>query len=402
MNHKELKDVFAAVLVISLKNRADRRRALLKNLKACRWPFKKPTFVEAVSLDRCKLPGNWLDFPGAYAGVRSHLKAAQLALQHHKRGGLVMVLEDDAEFPKDFAERFMKFVSDIPDDWDCLMPGWIPAGVNVWRINNRVCKARFVWGLHCYIMRQPMLDAWIEALEKNHCSGDQTISSLMARFHVYVPNESLCQQAIGTSDIDPRKAAKPKTKDVFCAELPQSRMEFGNLLGQLKLDGAGLEIGVKDGKYSHHLVKHSGLSKIYLLDAWKHFPESDYEDGANDSQKVQDARYRQVLKQMKPYGKRVQVLRGDSRKLHKKFADGSLDFVFIDANHSYDAVLEDLRNFAPKVRRGGIVSGHDFANQVRPGSVIEVKRAVEDYCRERGIELHITPEPWPSWWFLKT
>lgn len=49
----------------------------------------------------------------------------------------------------------------------------------------------------------------------------------------------------------------------------------------------------------------------------------------------------------------------------KQFADASLDFVYIDANHSYEAVKEDIAIWRPKVRAGGFIGGHDYAPEHR-------------------------------------
>lgn len=57
---------------------------------------------------------------------------------------------------------------------------------------------------------------------------------------------------------------------------------------------------------------------------------------------------------------RVQVIRECSWEAADHVADGVLDFVFIDADHSYDAVCKDIKAWRPKVRGGGLISGHDY------------------------------------------
>lgn len=54
--------------------------------------------------------------------------------------------------------------------------------------------------------------------------------------------------------------------------------------------------------------------------------------------------------------------------------DGSLDFVFIDADHSYESVKEDIQHWAPKVRPGGWIGGHDY-NKKWPGVIRAVDEA---------------------------
>ncbi len=56
----------------------------------------------------------------------------------------------------------------------------------------------------------------------------------------------------------------------------------------------------------------------------------------------------------------VEVLVGNSRVAHEEFQNGSLDLVFIDANHSYEGIKADIENFLPKIRHGGHIGGHDY------------------------------------------
>ncbi len=62
----------------------------------------------------------------------------------------------------------------------------------------------------------------------------------------------------------------------------------------------------------------------------------------------------------KHYSERVRIIRGDSADSAKFVEDGSLDFVFIDADHTYEGCLRDIHAWTPKVRSGGMVSGHDL------------------------------------------
>lgn len=62
----------------------------------------------------------------------------------------------------------------------------------------------------------------------------------------------------------------------------------------------------------------------------------------------------------KHYPERVRIIRGDSADSAQFVEDGSLDFVFIDADHTYEGCLRDIHAWTPKVRSGGMVSGHDL------------------------------------------
>ncbi len=60
-----------------------------------------------------------------------------------------------------------------------------------------------------------------------------------------------------------------------------------------------------------------------------------------------------------------------------------LDFVFIDAAHDYQSVLDDIRVWLPKVRSGGILSGHDYSDTF-PGVVQSVREVLGDKPTRRG------------------
>jgi len=78
---------------------------------------------------------------------------------------------------------------------------------------------------------------------------------------------------------------------------------------------------------------------------------------------------------------RAVFIRKFSKDAVLDFADGSLDIVFIDANHKYDFVKEDIALWYPKVRSGGILSGHDYSPRLFHG---DVKKAVDEFCDVHG------------------
>jgi predicted O-methyltransferase YrrM len=98
----------------------------------------------------------------------------------------------------------------------------------------------------------------------------------------------------------------------------------------------------------------------------------------------------------------------------EKVADNSLDFVYIDSDHSYDFVMLDIIKWGRKVKKGGIISGHDyFYDKNTSGRRAKVTQAVNDYANVHGIKFYITDENhfvgrsknnsdyYPSWFFVK-
>ncbi len=87
---------------------------------------------------------------------------------------------------------------------------------------------------------------------------------------------------------------------------------------------------------------------------------------------------------------RCWVFDGDSREQAARVPDESLDFVFIDAGHSYAAVRADIDAWWPKVKRGGWFGGHDY-HEHHPGVIQAVQERFGD---NRGLVL----EPFAIWW----
>ena len=72
---------------------------------------------------------------------------------------------------------------------------------------------------------------------------------------------------------------------------------------------------------------------------------------------------------------RVRVIEGSTHDAADQVEDASLDFVFIDAGHGYEAVRDDIARWEPKVREGGALMGHDYDPQRHPGVVAAVQEA---------------------------
>jgi len=181
------------------------------------------------------------------------------------------------------------------------------------------------------------------------------------------------------------------------------REQFPLLIDDLNLSGSGIEIGVGLAKFSKILLE-SNLSTIYLLDAWKEFSELDYKDSSNRPQKEQDDKYDYVVKEMSKYGDRVKIIRKDCREAVLEFNDNFFDYIYIDANHEYEYVKNDILSWYPKLKNGGIFSGHDYMDGTNRMGTYGVKSAVDEFCKNIGqtpIITRGTRRCPPSWYFVK-
>lgn len=121
------------------------------------------------------------------------------------------------------------------------------------------------------------------------------------------------------------------------------------------------EIGVKNGNYSKFIALRNP-SELYLIDCWAHIPgDSVYStaDRANVEDAKQEVRYQQVVKRYKD-NESVSILRGMSGDVAPQVPNGSLDAVYIDADHSFEGCFEDLKDWAKKIGPGGFIWGHDY------------------------------------------
>lgn len=141
-------------------------------------------------------------------------------------------------------------------------------------------------------------------------------------------------------------------------EIALNREGLAWLFNKLRFK-SGAEIGVEQGEYSERLVIANPEVTLHLIDAWAAY--KGYRDHV--SQSKLDGFLQSVKTRMAPYNneiRKVHILRKFSVEAAKEFDNESLDFVYIDANHEFSHVVADLAAWVPKVRVGGIVSGHDF------------------------------------------
>lgn len=143
----------------------------------------------------------------------------------------------------------------------------------------------------------------------------------------------------------------------------------------------GAEIGVWEGGYSEQLCSANPSLKLTCVDPWE--TQRDYREVKNDGRRMAAA-YRVAIERLAKYG--CEILRMTSEAAAERVPDGSLDFVYIDANHLFEHVLSDLALWTPKVRRGGIVAGHDYGSRTKDKGFIQVKPAVDRYTVDHGIK----------------
>lgn len=156
-------------------------------------------------------------------------------------------------------------------------------------------------------------------------------------------------------------------------EIPDfDRQGFASLLGDLGYR-VGVEIGVERGIHAKSLCQRITGLRLYCVDPWEAY--GDYREHVTQSKL--DGFHEETCDRLATYD--VEVVREFSVPAAERFEKESLDFVYIDGNHELSNVIADLTAWAPKVRKGGIVAGHDYIRLRRTRYLMHVVSAVHAY-----------------------
>ena len=154
------------------------------------------------------------------------------------------------------------------------------------------------------------------------------------------------------------------------------------------------EIGVRDGRNFIKMIKHDSILAV-AVDAW-------IDDGIlarNDkcyTQKELDNQYNELKESLKdkPF---VKIIRDYSFNAVKQFPDECFDFIYIDADHTFEGCYQDIIDWYPKVKKEGILCGHDYKAvrniRTKEGEILKLKygviEAVDKFTKEKNLEFFI-------------
>jgi len=164
----------------------------------------------------------------------------------------------------------------------------------------------------------------------------------------------------------------------------------------------GAEIGVAEGKFAESMFKTIPNLELWCVDIWWPYRGNRF----SGSKERNEHHFKATTERLAKYN--AHIMKEMSMEAVKKLKRGSLDFVFIDSNHSYDYVMMDLIEWTKRVRVGGIVSGDDYY-KMEKGGVVE---AVDAYTSYHKIKFNLT-DPYsddimdrgskeqPCYWWIK-
>lgn len=162
----------------------------------------------------------------------------------------------------------------------------------------------------------------------------------------------------------------------------------------------GAEVGVYKAEFTEKFCK-LGM-KMYAIDPWHSY------NGAGRIAKDNTRHeflYSHAKRTLKPYNN-CSIIRRASMDAVRDFRDGSLDFVYIDGDHSFKHVAEDIYEWTWKVKKGGIVAGHDYKANVGgiEKNINQVGPVIDAYVKAFGIkDLQIIGDKdhASSWFFIR-
>lgn len=144
------------------------------------------------------------------------------------------------------------------------------------------------------------------------------------------------------------------------------------------------EIGVEQGDFAEDILRHTNPQMLYLIDCWE--GQTIEQCTTFYSQDIEDKFYERV-KQRFAHNPRVKVIKAYSPEASELFENGFFDWIYIDANHRYEAVRKDLLAWWHKIKPGGYLCGDDYSN-VSPLN-FGVIRAVNEFLLENTLELSL-------------
>jgi predicted O-methyltransferase YrrM len=126
---------------------------------------------------------------------------------------------------------------------------------------------------------------------------------------------------------------------------------------------------------------------FYLIDAWKTF-DLGYNDSNMVTQAEHNRRYSNAIRNL-GYHDNIDIVRALSVEGASKFSDNTFDWVYIDADHSYNGCKDDLNAYKDKVKEDGYICGHDYLREGFELPGYGTNQAVDDFVSENNYFLTI-------------
>lgn len=140
-----------------------------------------------------------------------------------------------------------------------------------------------------------------------------------------------------------------------------SRFDLWKLILDFQQVRTMLEVGVWKGDFAEQMLHSCGaIERYYMIDPWANLP--DWNKPYNVAPEMFDEIYQEAMRKTGFASKKVVALRGRTKEVIDAIPDNSLDFAYIDGDHTLRGITLDLMKVLPKMKEGGIIGGDDFIN----------------------------------------
>ena len=158
------------------------------------------------------------------------------------------------------------------------------------------------------------------------------------------------------------------------------------------------EVGVLAGQSALITLETLNVETLYLVDPYTGYSTDTY------TQKELDIARQAAIKLLAPYKDKIVWLPFSSLEAAKFFNDTGirLDAAYLDGDHAYQPVLNDICTYMPLVKNDGVIGGHDFIDDiVEDNRMIQVKSAVIDYANQNDTPFFSCDFSYSDWWIDK-
>jgi GR25 family glycosyltransferase involved in LPS biosynthesis len=362
-------------------------------------------------------PKMWNGTRGAIGCYLSQVKIMEGALDKNKNA---MILEDDAEFCSDFHER-VEHITRFTEkhEWDIIFLGGtyhadLPQWHNKKHSNLKGCECtlnkdfeftddeRIVrtygcWGTYGYIVNKKSIEK-VKLLLNKHLHEtvgiDWSLIRVQPQLHCYAFVPGCVKQYDSESNIGSGmtyfsnfyRLGGHWFADKMGEYMPEQfmydvqfrgtgityRHELIKLIRYFNLPEIAVAVGVGCGDFSQEMLAWD-IDKLYLIDTWEHQPN--VRGDSSEPQGWHDGNYEKTKRVVEPFKNIVTIIKSYSTEAASRIPDNSIGLAYIDGNHAYEYVRDDIEAYFPKLVEGGIMAFHDYLSPA-----YGVNRAVNEFA----------------------
>ncbi len=151
----------------------------------------------------------------------------------------------------------------------------------------------------------------------------------------------------------------------------------------------GAEVGVYKGENAVDILKYLPIKRLYLIDPYKNYPDYiETKDPAANQEELDNVRI-EAFRRLSKFKDKIVWINEFSNTAYKKIPE-KLDFIYIDANHSYESTKRDMKNYYTLLKKDSILAGHDIDHPLYPGVLF----ALTDFIKEKNLPHRVISSDW--------